>query len=279
MDKSRSPAVRSGGLRIGIGAIAAIVWLLFGQLSAAEISVAAASDLNPAIREIAARFEAQGGHHVRIASGSSGNFYAQIVNGAPFDLFLSADINYARSLEQNGLIVPGSLRLYGIGRLVVWVPKGSTLPLQARGIEVLADPSVRKIAIANPVHAPYGRAAEAALRHFGLYDKVQPRLILGESVSQAAQFVQSGGAEAGIIALSVALSPQMRQSGDYREIPASAYPALEQAMVVLKTAQIRKSLGAAQALADWIAGPEGKEILGLYGFTVPPERPGAGKAK
>src|SRR5262249_1377742 len=156
------------GLKKGTRVIAGIAWLMFTQVRAIDISVAAASDLNFAMQEIAARFEAQSGHHVKIASGSSGNFYAQIVNGAPFDLFLSADIHYARQLEQGGLTSPGSLRLYGIGRLVVWVPRGSAIPLHVQGINALLDPSIRKIAIANPAHAPYGRAAEAALRHFGL---------------------------------------------------------------------------------------------------------------
>src|SRR5947208_15979167 len=136
------------------------------RVQAGEISVAAASDMNFAFKEIVAEFEKKTGNTVKLSLGSSGNFFAQVSNGAPFDLFFSADIGYPKKLEQAGLAEPGTLYLYAIGRIVLWVPKGSPIDVHALGIEALRHPSVKKIAIANPKHAPYGRAAVAAMEHF-----------------------------------------------------------------------------------------------------------------
>ena len=153
--------------------------LLFASLevSAEEITIAAASDLNFVFHEVATRFEKQTGNKVRLSFGSSGNFYAQIQNGAPYDLFFSADVEYPSKLQAAGLIEPGSLYEYAIGRLVLWAPNPSPLDPH-QGVKALLDPRVRKIAIANPEHAPYGRAAEAALKNAGIYDQLAGKLIV-----------------------------------------------------------------------------------------------------
>jgi molybdate transport system substrate-binding protein len=155
---------------------------------------------------------------------------------------------------------------YAIGHVVLWVRNESSLDVSKRGIESLLDPSVRKIAIANPQHAPYGRAAEAALKSLGVYERVKDKLVLGENISQTAQFVQSGAADAGLIALSLALSPKMKDSGRYWEVPADAYPKLEQAGVILSRT---KELELARALRDAVTNAHGKDILRRYGFVIP----------
>ena len=176
------------------------------------VTVAAASDLTYAMNEIAANFEKATGCTVRLSMGSSGNFLTQIENGAPFDVFFSADIAYPKKLEAEGLAAPGSTYLYAIGKIVLWTRKDSRVDV-GKGFAALRDPAVQKIAIANPEHAPYGRAAEEALRHSGVYDAVKDRLVLGENISQAAEFVESGNADAGIVALSLVLSPAMKDKG------------------------------------------------------------------
>lgn len=232
---------------------------------AAEVTIAAASDLSFVFKEIVSEFEQMTGNHVRLTLGSSGNFYAQIQNGAPFDLYFSADIGYPKKLEEAGLVVPGSLYSYAVGRIVLWTGKGSHLDL-SKGLEVLRDPMIRKIAIANPKHAPYGRAAVAAMEHFKVYDQIKDRLILGENISQAAQFIESGACDAGIIALSLALAPAMTAAGQYWEIPATAHAPLEQGAVILKQS---KSPDAAKQFLDYIKGPQGQGIMKRYGFTLP----------
>lgn len=232
---------------------------------AEEITIAAASDLNFAFREIVVEYEKTTGNHVRLSLGSSGNFYAQIQNGAPFDLYFSADISYPRKLEEAGLTVPGSLYQYAVGRIVLWAGKDSHLDL-SRGLEILREPVIRKIAIANPKHAPYGRAAVAAMEHFKVYDQVKDKLILGENISQAAQFIESGACDIGIIALSLAVAPAMKSKGTYWEVPAETHPPLEQGAVILKSSKQQES--AKQFLA-FIKGERGQEIMKRYGFTVP----------
>jgi molybdate transport system substrate-binding protein len=243
------------------------MWPAVGQ--AGEIAVAAASDLNFALREIVAGFETQTGHSVKLSLGSSGNFVAQISNGAPFDLFFSADLAYARKLEEAGLAEPGTLFRYAVGRIVVWVPKGSPIDVQTLGMQALLHPSVKKIAIANPAHAPYGRAAVAAMEHFKVYEAVRNKLVLGENISQAAQFVQSGGADVGILALSLALAPVMKERGRLWEVPLEAYPRLEQGAVIVKAAKEKKT---ARAFLDYVKRPEGAAVFKRYGFILP-EKP------
>lgn len=236
-----------------------------GVAQAEEFTIAAASDLNFAFKELVTEFEKTSGHHVKLSLGSSGNFYSQIQNGAPFDLYFSADIGYPRKLEEAGLTVPGSLYRYAVGRIVLWAGHESRLDM-AKGMGVLREQGIKKIAIANPKHAPYGRAAVSAMEHFSIYQQVRDRLVLGENISQAAQFVESGACDVGIIALSLALAPTMKAKGTYWEVPADAHPALEQGAVILKSSQRRE---VAQEFLEFMKGQTGQEIMKRYGFTIP----------
>jgi molybdate transport system substrate-binding protein len=231
-----------------------------------DLTIAAASDLNFAFKDIVAAFENKTGTHVKLSLGSSGNFFSQIQHGAPFDLYFSADVRYPQKLEQTGHAVQGSLYRYAVGRIVLWAPAKSPLAVDKLGMEALLDASIQKVAIANPKHAPYGRAAVAAMEHFKVYDRVKSKLVLGENISQAAQFVESGASDVGIIALSLALAPPMKAAGKYWEIPASAHQVLEQGAVVLKTA---KNVERAKAFLDFLKGPEGKRVMASYGFVLP----------
>ncbi len=234
---------------------------------AEELSIAAASDLNYAIKEVIAKFEVAHSTKVKLSLGSSGNFYSQLQNGAPFDLYFSADIGYPKKLEEAGLTAPGTLYRYAVGRIVFWVPAGSKVDVQ-QGPEALRNPGIKKIAIANPKHAPYGRAAVSAMHHYKVYDEVKDRLVLAENISQAAQYVESGAADFGIIALSLALAPTMKTAGRYWEVPSEAHPALEQGAVVLKQSHNQE---AAKQFLEFMKGPEGQEIMRRYGFTLPSE--------
>jgi molybdate transport system substrate-binding protein len=236
--------------------------LLAIPVNAEDINLAAASDLNFPIKEIIPHFERETGNKVRLTLGSSGNFYAQITNGAPFDVFLSADMSYPKQLEKAGLAVQGSIFVYGVGHIALWVRKSSGVDVAKLGMRSLVEPSVKKIAIANPEYAPYGRAAVAAMQGGKVYDKVKSKLVLGENISQAAQFVQSGAADIGIIALSIALSDTMQQAGVQWPIPPENYPRLEQGAVLLK----RGGLGA-KAFLEFLKKPESKKILEKYGFA------------
>jgi molybdate transport system substrate-binding protein len=230
-----------------------------------EIAIAAASDLNFAIKEVIAEYEKSTGNHVKLSLGSSGNFYAQIQNGAPFDLYFSADIGYPKKLEEAGVIVPGSLYRYAVGRIVLWTNHASHRDV-SKGLEVLRDPAIKKIAIANPKHAPYGRAAVAAMQHFKVYDDAKDRLVMGENISQAAQFIESGACDVGVIALSLALAPTMKAAGTYWEIPADAHAPLEQGAAILKSSKQQKT---AQQFVEFMRGTQGQEIMRRYGFTLP----------
>jgi molybdate transport system substrate-binding protein len=229
------------------------------------VRVAAAADLKFAMDDLAAQYRTQGRSNLEITYGSSGNFFSQIQNGAPFDLLFSADMEYPRKLDAAGLSEPGTLYQYAVGRIVIWAPAESKLDVGAQGWKALLDASVQKIAIANPEHAPYGRAAIAALRQAGIYERVAAKLVYGENISQAAQFVQSGNAQAGIVAMSLAVSPAMRD-GKRWEIPADMHPPIEQAAIVLKSA---KNKTAAKAFLDFVKSDPGRETLAKYGFTFP----------
>jgi molybdate transport system substrate-binding protein len=233
--------------------------------AADEINVAAASDLSFAMKELAANYEKQTGTVVKVTLGSSGNFFTQIQNGAPFDLFFAADIDYPKKLEAGGLGEPGTLYQYATGKIVLWVPAESKLDVN-KGLALLTDPSVRKIAIANPRHAPYGRAAVAAMSKQGIYEKITDKLVFGENISQTAQFVESGNADTGIIALSLALAPAMADKGKYFEIPQDLYPPLDQGAIVVKSSQKKEE--AKQFLA-YLKTPESVALLQRYGFKLP----------
>jgi molybdate transport system substrate-binding protein len=250
--------------------VASFLLLAAGALprpaAAQDISVAAASDLTFAMGDLIPGFARATGHQVRLSTGSSGVFFAQIQNGAPFDLFFSADIDYPRQLETSGLIEPGSLYIYAVGRIVLWVRNDSPLDV-SKGWVLVTDPRVRKIAIANPLHAPYGRAAEAAMLRAGVYDRVANKLVLGENISQAAQFVDSGNADIGVLALSLATAATMNAHGRWWPVPADSYPRLEQAAVVLRSSQKKEIAGAFLA---YVRSAEGKAILQRHGLSEPP---------
>jgi molybdate transport system substrate-binding protein len=230
------------------------------------LTVAAAADLRFAlddlVKEFAEKFPAT---KINVSYGSSGNFFAQFQNGAPFDLFFSADIEYPRKLAEKGLGAD-DVFLYAIGCIVVWVPKDSQVAVEKLGIKALLEPSIRKIAVANPEHAPYGRAAVAALKALNVYDQVASRLVFGENIAQTAQFVQSGAADAGILALSLAVAPQLRDVGRFWQVPLDAYPRIEQGGIILKST---KNLETARAFRDFLLGEHGREVLKLYGFSLP----------
>jgi molybdate transport system substrate-binding protein len=229
-----------------------------------ELRTAAAADLKFAMGELAGAFEKQTGTKVNVTYGSSGNFFSQMQNGAPFDLFFSADIEYPRKLEAAGLAEAGTLYEYAVGRIVIWMPAEAKLDVAKLGWNALRDASVQRIAIANPEHAPYGRAAVAALQKAGIYEHVKRKLVYGENISQAAQFVQSGNAQAGIVAMSLAVSPEMRK-GKKWEIPAEMHPAIEQGAVLLKNS---KNKGAAREFLEFVKSASGRDILKKYGFEV-----------
>ncbi|HYA96530.1 MAG TPA: molybdate ABC transporter substrate-binding protein [Methylomirabilota bacterium] len=231
-----------------------------------EIRVAAAADLQFAMKDLAAEYEKGAGNKVIPTFGSSGNFFSQIQNGAPFDAFFSADVEYARKLEASGHAEPGTLFMYAIGRIVIWVPAGVRVDVARNHWDVLLDPEVQRVAVANPQHAPYGRAAVDALKGAGLFEKLEAKIVYGENISQTAQFVESGNAQAGILSYSHALSAPMKDKGAFWMIPQDLYPPIEQAAVVLKSSAQKD---AARAFLAFVKGPAARAILERYGFTVP----------
>lgn len=253
--------------RSSVLAISACALLASGIAKAQneELRVAAAADLNFAMDELARQYKKQIPAEISLTYGSSGNFFAQIQNGAPFDLFFSADIDYPRKLEAAGLAEPGTLYEYAVGRIVIWMPAKAKVDLANLGWKTLLLDEIQKIAIANPEHAPYGRAAVAALQNARVYQQVRAKLVYGENISQAAQFVQSGNAQAGIVALSLAISPAMKD-GKLWEIPVSTYPPLEQGAVILKSA---RNSAKAQEFMAFVKSDVGRKILEHYGFALP----------
>ena len=234
----------------------------------APLVVAAASDLQFALAEIAARFRADTGREVRLSFGSSGNFARQIEQGAPFQLFLSADEGFVRRLQERGL-TSGEGDLYAIGRIGLFAPHGSALD-PTRGFgglrDALAAGAVRRFAIANPEHAPYGRAAEEALRHEGLWEAVRPHLVLGENVSQATQYAASGNAQGGIVPLSLSLAPEVARLGRFALLPAEWHEPLRQRMALLRGAG-----DTARAFHAYLQDRPAREVFVRFGFTLPGE--------
>lgn len=234
----------------------------------AEPVVAAAADLKFALEEVAQAFTEDTGQSVNLAFGSSGTFATQIRHGAPFELYLSADEDYVRTLHADGFTRDAGT-LYAIGRIVLIAPPGSPLPVDGKlqGLATqLEAGAVKRFAIANPEHAPYGRRAEEALRHAGLWEALRPKLIIGENVAQAAQFATSASADGGIIALSLALSPQMASLGRHALIPAEWHAPLRQRMVLLKNAG-----ATAAAFYRYLQQPSTRAIMHRYGFALPGE--------
>jgi len=244
-----------------------LVCVLAGMAEAAEPArVAAAADLAFALPEIAVAFTRDTGREVKLSFGSSGNFARQIAEGAPFELFLSADERYVEHLGAAGKS-EGAGALYGVGRIVLFVPKGSPVSADPELRDValaLSDGRLKKLAIANPEHAPYGRAAQEALAKAGLWEKAKDRLVLGENVSQAAQFATTGGAQAGIIPLSLAIAPAMAGRGSHAVLPDSMHRPLRQRMVLVKGAG-----ETARAFYAYLQQPAAREVLVRYGFVLP----------
>jgi molybdate transport system substrate-binding protein len=236
---------------------------------AQEVTIAAAADLRPALDVMTKRFEPASGIHLRVIYGSSGELFQQIKNGAPMDVFLSANSSYARTLEQNGEATAGSYYEYARGKIVLAVVKDSKLDV-TRGLSVLPDPEVRKIAIADPAHAPYGQAAVSALKTEKLYDKVSSKLVTGENISQATSFVLSGAADAGIVALSLVIAPPARAQVRYAEIPDGEYPPIVQACVIVRSA---KNQIAATNFEAYLQSDEARTILRNFGFEAPAQKP------
>jgi len=245
-------------LRNGVLAVA-IVFL--GHLSRAEsLRIAAAADLRYAMDELVAEFLVESsGDEIEVIYGSSGKFATQIQHGAPYDLYFSADITYPRRLEQKKLTAT-STRPYALGRIVVW-----SLDMK-RGIHDLDDAALRRIAIANPRHAPYGVRAREALESVGIWTSVEPKLVMGENIAQTAQFVDSGAAEAGIVALSLVMSPSLAGRGHWTLIDDALHQPLEQGYVILQRAAGNK---AAQRFDAFIQSARAAEILRAYGFAIP----------
>jgi molybdate transport system substrate-binding protein len=231
---------------------------------AQELTVASAADLRPALDEISAGFQKKSGVSVRVVYGSSGNFYEQIQNGAPFDFFLSANADYPRRLDSAGLALANSYYEYAQGKLVLLTRMDSKLDLQ-KGLQVLLDPAVTKLAIADPNHAPYGQAAVAALKTEGLYEKISAKIVTGENVSQAASYVSSGAAEVGLIAMSLALSPSVRSKVRYAEVSARDYPPIRQGCIVVRSSKNQK---AAMEFEEYLRGREAAAVFTKYGFQV-----------
>jgi molybdate transport system substrate-binding protein len=228
--------------------------------------VAAASDLQFALPEIAAAFERDTGQRVRLSFGSSGNLARQVEQGAPFELFFSADEAFIERLVAGGRTRDGGA-LYGIGRIVLFAPHGSPLELDpaADGLRTLLRAGrAWRFAIANPEHAPYGRAAQQALESLGLWESLQPRLVLGENVSQAAQFATSGNAAGGIIAYSLVLAPEVAARGRYVLLPEALHQPLRQRMVLT-----RRAGATAQRFYEYVQAPAARAVLVRYGFALP----------
>lgn len=242
-----------------------ICLLVAGQAAHAseKITIVAAADLKFALEEIVVQFsKVHPTDQVETIYGSSGKFQTQIRQGAPFDLYFSADIAYPRALKEEGF-AGSEVQPYAVGRIVLW---SSSRDVGKMTLSDLADPAIQKIAIANPKHAPYGKRAEEALRASGMWEKVEAKLVYGENVAQAAQFVQSGNAQAGIVALSLALSPELAKQGGYALISDKLHQPLEQGFIVTRRAAVNTL---AQAFASFMAGLEARAIMSRYGFVLP----------
>lgn len=235
------------------------------SVRAERLTIAAAADLKFAMDEIVAEYRrANAGDTVEVVYGSSGKFHAQIQQAAPYDLFFSADIAFVRNLAAAGLAA-SAVRTYARGRIVLW---STTLDASTMSLASLADPKITRIAIANPRHAPYGRRAEEALRAAGLWEKVEAKLVYGENIAQTAQFVQTGNAQVGIVALALALNPELASQGGHALIPERLHAPLEQGFIITRRAQ---GNAAARRFASHVASRSTRAVMLRYGFVLPGE--------
>ena len=244
----------------------ALFALLFAHLVAAqELTIAAAADLTYCLEDLNAGFrQMHPDADIKVSTGSSGNFYAQIANGGPFDIFMSADMGYPRKLIEAGQADGKTLTRYAIGKLALWT-MDAKLDLSA-GLAALRQPQVKRIAIASPEHAPYGKAAQQALEAAKLWDELQPRIVRGENIAQTAQFVQTGNVDVGIVALSLLKAPKLQGVGHAVLVPAGAFPQMDQGAVVTLHGQ---SNPLAAAYMVFLATPAARAIFDRYGFELP----------
>ena len=238
------------------------VWLLIAPgANAEEVQVAVAANFVPTFKEIAAEFEKTSKHTVQINAGSSGKFYAQIKNGAPFEVFLSADDERPKLLEDEGLGVKGSRFTYAVGRLVLW----SQDPALVTGEDTLRNGTFKHLAIANPKTAPYGAAAMQAMMKLGVWESLQPRIVMGENLGQTSGFLESGNAELGFIALSQVLDEKLKGKGSRWDVPESLHEPIQQDAVLLTKGQ---SNPAAKALMEFMHSPQARSIIERYGYQM-----------
>ena len=249
--------------------VSALSFPLLSSAQQPQLNIAAAADLKFAMTDLAAAYEKQSGVKLNLTFGSSGNFFAQIQNGAPFDIFFSADSDYPHKLNLAGFVLPSSADAYAIGKLVLWSPANTNLNPEKSGWQSLLDPSVKKIAIANPDHAPYGRAAIEAIKNSGLYERVKDKLVFGDNIGQTAQFVQSGNAQIGILAESLILSPSFGPGHSWK-IPQQQYTPLIQSVVALKSSAHKDT---ALAFLAWIKTPPAQAVFQKYGFSKSADDP------
>lgn len=235
---------------------------------AEKITIAAAADLKFAMDEIVSGFKnTHPGNEVNVIYGSSGKFHTQIQQGAPYDLYFSADIAYPRELAKIGM-ASSEAKPYAFGRIVLW---SNSMDAAKMTLASLTDPKISRIAIANPKHAPYGKRAEEALRTSGLWDKLQPKLVFGENIAHSAQFVQTGNAQVGIIALSLAVNSELAKKGGYYLIPENLHNPLEQGYVITKRGADKPL---AKQFADYMGSKPARSTMTKYGFVLPGERSG-----
>ena len=269
---SNGPESRPRCWRVAAAILAGVCALAASPAArAAEaVTIAAAADLAYCLEDINAAFKkAHPGADLKVSSGSSGNFTAQIKSGAPFEVFLSADVSFPKDLVKAGLADEKTLFTYAFGKIVLWTLHPEAVDV-TKGLAVLAKPEVvKKLAVANPDHAPYGRAAKEALQHDKLWDALQPRIVLGDNIAATAQFVSSGNADAGIVALSLVTSPKLANVGKWSEIPAEDYAPLEQGAVLTKTGVGNPT---AKAYMDFLRTPEARAIFDRYGFRLPEKK-------
>jgi molybdate transport system substrate-binding protein len=236
------------------------------QAARTPLTVAAAANLKGAAEDVEKAFEAEHpGVEVALTFGASGAFFAQLQNGAPFDLFLSADREYPAKVIAAKLGAASDERVYAFGKLVAWLPPGSTLDLEKRGLVALADPGVKRIAIANPAVAPFGRATEWAFKSARVYDAVKEKLVLGTSVAQTAQFATTGAADVAFLPHSLTFGKELA-GGRVILVPEALYPRIEQSGLVLGNA---KDPALARAFLAFLTGEKGRAILAKYGYGLP----------
>lgn len=249
---------RVGAIVLGL---LAWVWVCGSTAQAEQVQVAVAANFVPPFKEIAAEFQKATGHTAELSAGSSGKFYAQIKNGAPFEVFFSADDERPKLLEEEGLGVKGSRFTYAIGRLVLWSPD----PELVKGEQTLQSDTFKHLAMANPKTAPYGMAAMQAMTNLKVWDRLQPKIVQGENLGQTSGFIQSGNAELGFLALSQVLDPALKGKGSRWDVPTSLHDPIAQDVVLLMKGQ---SNPAAKALMDFVRSPQGLQIIERYGYDV-----------